>query len=126
MRFSKPIVAGGTLHTSAFGVRHAVIGLVAAVGLIWVGAAFAQEAFLSHKLTDQVANLRKQNAVLAGQNAGYHKDVAALKSGVANEEEARLNGYARPNEKLYLVTAPVSPSPSVTPSASPSPSPRPR
>ena len=121
MRFSKPIVAGGTLHTSALGVRHAVIGLVAAAGLIWVGAAFAQEAFLSHKLTDQVANLRKQNAVLAGQNTGYHKDVEALKSGVANEEEARLNGYARPNEKLYLVTAPVSPSPSAGPSASPSP-----
>jgi cell division protein FtsB len=109
------------LHTSAFGVRHAVIGLVAAAGLVWAGAAFAQEAYLSHKLTDQVANLRKQNAVLAVQNAGYHKDVEALKSGVANEEEARLNGYARPNEKLYLVTAPVSPSPSTGPSASPSP-----
>jgi cell division protein FtsB len=121
MRFSKPIVAGGTLHTSAFGVRHAVIGLVAAVAFVWAGAAFAQEAYLSHKLGDQVGNLRKQNAVLAAQNAGYHKDVEALKSGVANEEEARLNGYARPNEKLYLVTTPASPSPSTTPSASPSP-----
>jgi len=121
MRFSKPIVAGGTLRTSAFGVRHAVIGLAALAAFVWAGAAFAQEAYVSHKLTDQVANLRKQNAVMAAQNAGYHKDVAALKSGVADEEEARLNGYARPNEKLYLVTAPVNPSPSVTPSASPSP-----
>ena len=121
MRFSKPIVAGGTLHTSAFGVRQAVIAIVALVAFVWAGAAFAQEAYLSHKLTDQVANLRNQNAVLAGQNAGYRKDVDALKSGVANEEEARLNGYARPNEKLYLVTAPVSPSPSTSPSASPSP-----
>jgi cell division protein FtsB len=124
MRFSKPIVAGGTLHTSAFGVRHAVVGLVALAAFVWVGAAFAQEAYLSHKLTDQVANLRKQNAILAAQNSGYHKDVEALKSGVANEEEARLNGYARPNEKLYLVTAPASPSPSTTPLASPSPRPR--
>ncbi len=109
------------MRTSAFGVRHAVIALIAAVAFVWAGAAFAQEAYLSHKLSDQVANLRKQNAVLAQQNAGYHKDVAALKSGVADEEEARLNGYARPNERLYLVTAPVSPSPSTTPSASPSP-----
>jgi cell division protein FtsB len=121
MRFSKAIVAGGTLRTSAFGVRHAVIAMIALVAFVWVGAAFAQEAYLSHKLSDQVSNLRKQNSLLVGQNAGYRKDVDALKSGVANEEEARLNGYARPNEKLYLVTAPVSPSPSTAPSASPSP-----
>jgi cell division protein FtsB len=121
MRLSKPIVAGGTLRTSAFGVRHAVIAMAALVAFVWAGAAFAQEAYLSHKLSDQVANLRRQNALLTGQNAGYRKDVDTLKSGVANEEEARLNGYARPNEKLYLVTAPVSPSPSTSPPATPSP-----
>jgi cell division protein FtsB len=121
MRLSKPIVAGGTLRTSAFGVRHAVIAMAALVAFVWAGAAFAQEAYLSHKLSDQVANLRRQNALLTGQNAGYRKDVDTLKSGVANEEEARLNGYARPNEKLYLVTAPVSPSPSTSPLATPSP-----
>ena len=120
MRFSKPTVAGGTLRTSAFGMRHAVIAIAVLVALVWAGAAFAQEAYLSHRLGDQVSNLRKQNALLASQNDGYRKDVNALKSGVANEEEARLNGYAKPNEKLYLVTAPVSPSPS------PSPSPRSR
>jgi cell division protein FtsB len=124
MRFSKPIVAGGTLRTSAFGVRHLVIAMAALVAFVWAGAAFAQEAYLSHKLSDQVSHLRKQNSEITGQNAGYRKDVDALKSGVANEEEARLNGYARPNEKLYLVTAPVSPSP--TPSASVSPSPKSR
>ena len=120
MRF-KPVVAGGTLRTSAFGVRHAVIGLIAAVGFIWAGAAFAQEAFLSHKLTDQVAGMRKQNAVLAAQNQGYRKDVSALASGVADEEEGRRNGYAKPNEKLYLVTAVASPSPAPPVLASPSP-----
>ena len=120
MRHSKPIVAGGTLRTSAFGVRHAVIGWAALVGVIGAGAAFAQEAYGSHKLSDQVANMRHQNAVLAAQNAGYRKDVQALSSGVADEEEARLNGYAKPSEKLYLVTVPPSPSPA----ASPSPSPR--
>ena len=123
MRF-KPVVAGGTLRTSAFGVRHAVIGLVAAAGFVWAGAAFTQEAFLSHKLTDQVAGMRKQNAVLAAQNQGYRKDVSALASGVADEEEGRRNGYAKPNEKLYLVTAVASPSPSPLVSASPSPRPR--
>ena len=121
MRFSKPIVAGGTLRTSAFGVRHAVIAMAALVAFVWAGAAFAQEAYLSHRLSDQVSNLRKQNSLLVGQNAGYRKDVDALKSGVANEEEARLNGYARPNEKLYLVTAPVSPSPTASASVSPTP-----
>jgi cell division protein FtsB len=98
--------------------------MAALVAFVWAGAAFAQEAYLSHKLSDQVSHLRKQNSEITGQNAGYRKDVDALKSGVANEEEARLNGYARPNEKLYLVTAPVSPSP--TPGASVSPSPKSR
>jgi len=119
MRYSKPIVAGGTLRTSAFGVRHAVIGLAAAVGVIWAGAAFAQEAYLSHKLSDQVSNMRHQNAVLAAQNTGYRRDVQALSSGVADEEEARVNGYAKPSEKLYLVTTPPSPSPGAATSPSP-------
>jgi cell division protein FtsB len=120
MRHSKPIVAGGTLRGSAFGMRHAVIGIVALVGVLWAGAGFAQEAYLSHKLSDQVASLKKQNAVLAAQNIGYHKDVQALSSGVADEEEARRNGYAKPNEKLYLVMPVPSPSPSAAPSPSPS------
>ena len=120
MRYSKPIVAGGTLRASAFGVRHAVIGLVAAVGVIWGGASFAQEAYISHKLSDQVAALKKQNVVLGVQNSGYRKDVQALSSGVADEEEGRLSGYAKPNEKLYLVMPPPSPTPAVP--ASPSPS----
>ena len=47
--------------------------------------------------------------------------VYAAYSGAADEEEARLNGYAKPQERLYLVTAAQTPSP--TPSPSPSPSP---
>jgi cell division protein FtsB len=91
--------------------------------LAWAGVAFAQEAYLSHRLSQQVYDMRKQNADIAAQNTGYRKDVQGLTSGTADEEEARLNGYAKPNEKLYLVTTPPSPSPS--PSASPSHSPRP-
>ena len=119
MRYSKVIVANGTVRTNTLGLRHAVVIAVVAVGVIWAGVAFAQEGYIGHKLTQQVTDLHKQNAVLAAQNQGYRKDVQAITSGSADEEEARLNGYARPNERLYLVTAVPTPSP--TPSASPSP-----
>jgi cell division protein FtsB len=107
----------------SFGVRQLVIVLVAAVGLAWAGVAFAQEAYLSHRLSQQVSDMRKQNAEIAAQNTGYRKDVQGLTSGTADEEEARLNGYAKANEKLYLVTTPPTPSPSPLPSHSPRPSP---
>ena len=119
MRYSKVIVANGTVRTNTLGLRHAVVIAIVAVGCIWAGIAFAQEGFIGHKLNQQVTDLRRQNAVLAAQNQGYKKDVQAITSGSADEEEARLNGYARPNERLYLVTAVPTPSP--TQAASPSP-----
>ena len=106
-------------------MRQAVVLVVAGVALVWAGVAFAQEAYLSHRLSQQVSDLRNQNAEIAAQNAGYRKDVQGLTSGTADEEEARLNGYARPHEKLYLVTTPPSPSPNPSPRPSPSPSSRP-
>ena len=117
------MVASGTLRTSAFGVRHIVVMAVVLVALIWAGIAFAQEAYIGHKLGQQVAGLRHQNVVLAAQNQGYKKDVQAITSGTANEEEARLNGYSKPQERLYLITAAPSPSPTPAPTASPSASP---
>jgi outer membrane murein-binding lipoprotein Lpp len=120
MRQSKATVAAGTLHTNAFGVRHAILAAAACVALVWAGIAFAQEAYIGHKLSQQASDLRNQNYRLAAQNQGYRKDVQAITSGAANEEEARLNGYTRPNERLYLV-APV-PTPSPTPRPSPRPS----
>jgi outer membrane murein-binding lipoprotein Lpp len=120
MRQSKATVAAGTLHTNAFGVRHAILAAAACVALVWAGIAFAQEAYIGHKLSQQASDLRNQNYQLAAQNQGYRKDVQAITSGAANEEEARLNGYTRPNERLYLV-APV-PTPSPTPRPSPRPS----
>ena len=122
MRYNKALVAAGTLRTNAFGMRHAVITSVIVAASIWAGVAFVQEAYIGHRLSQQVADLRKQNTVLAAQNQGYRKDVQAITSGAADEEEARLNGYAKPQERLYLVTAVPSPSP--TPAASPSASPR--
>jgi len=122
MRQNRALTVAGSVRTSSFGVRNVV--LLGAIGIVlaWAGVAFAQEAYVSHKLSQQVSDLRRQNADIAAQNAGYRKDVQALTSGTADEEEARLNGYAKPNEKLYLVTTP-SPVPSPSPKASPRPSP---
>jgi cell division protein FtsB len=109
---------------SFFGARRLIAGLVIGATVIWAGVAFAQEAYLSHKLSQQVAALRTENAVIAAQNQAYRKDVQGITSGSASEEEARRSGYARPNEHLYLVTVSPSPSPTPPPSASPTSSPR--
>jgi cell division protein FtsB len=122
MRSARALTVAGSARTTSFGLRDLVLLVVVGAVLIWGGVAFVQEAYISHRLSQQAAELRRQNAEIAAQNAGYKKDVQALSSGVADEEEARLNGYAKPNERLYLVTTPPTPSPS--PSSSPSPSPK--
>jgi len=122
MRHSKATVAAGTLHTNAFGVRQAVLAAAACVAVVWAGVAFAQEAYVGHMMSQQVSDLRRQNAELAAQNQGYRKDVQAITSGAADEEEARLNGYTRPNERLYLVAPVPTPSPSPAPRPTPKPS----
>ena len=121
MRNSKVLVAAGTVRTGGLSMRHLVMLAVLAVVALWVGYAFVQEAYLSHKLSQQAADLRHQNAVIAAQNQGYKRDVQAITNGSANEEEARLNGYAKPNERTFLVTAPASPSPTPPVKASPTP-----
>ena len=126
MRHNKALTVVGSVRTNSFGVRQAVVLVIGGVALVWGGIAFAQEAYVSHKLSQQVSDLRKQNAEIAAQNAGYKKDVQGLTSGTANEEEARLNGYAKPNEKTYLVTTRPSPSPAPSPSSRPSPSASPK
>ena len=124
MRQNRALTVAGSVRTSSFGVRGLVVLAAVGVVLAWAGVAFAQEAYVSHKLSQQVSDLRRQNADIAAQNAGYRKDVQALTSGTADEEEARLSGYAKPNEKLYLVTTPSPvPSPTPSPKASPRPSP---
>ena len=119
MRSAKALTVAGTVRTSSFGLRNVVVLIVAGVVVVWAGIAFAQEAYVSHHLSQQVGDLRRQNAEIAAQNAGYRKDVQALSSGTADEEEARQSGYAKPNEKLYLVTTPPTPAPSPSASASP-------
>jgi hypothetical protein len=121
MRNSKVLVAAGSVRTGGLSMRHLVTIVVVFMVAIWVGYGFIQEAFLSHKLSQQAADLRHQNSVIAGQNQGYKKDVQAITSGSANEEEARMNGYTKPNERSFLVTAPTSPSPKSPAAASPTP-----
>jgi cell division protein FtsB len=120
MRHSKAIVAAGNVRTSAHGVRRTIVVAVAFALAVWTAIAFAQEAYIGHRLSQQVSDLHRQNARLSAENQGYRKDVQSLTSGAANEEEARLSGYARAYERLYLVTVRPSPTPP-TPAASSTP-----
>jgi cell division protein FtsB len=120
MRHSKAEVAAGSVRTSARGLRRTIVVIVVALIATWTAYAFAQEAYIGHKLSQQVADLHRQNALLAAQNNGYRKDVQSVTSGAADEEEARLNGYARAHERIYLVTAAPSPTPA-SPDATPAP-----
>ncbi|HVC76819.1 MAG TPA: septum formation initiator family protein [Candidatus Micrarchaeaceae archaeon] len=120
MRHSKATVAAGSVRTSGHAVRRTIIVAVVAVIALWSAYAFAQEAYIGHKLSQQVADLRSQNENLAAENKGYHNDVQSLASGAANEEEARQNGFARRGEKVYLLTDPPSPTP-VAPTATAAP-----
>ena len=120
MRHSKAIVAAGSVRSSAHGVRRTIVVAVVAVIAVWTAFAFAQEAYVGHKLAQQVADLHRQNADLAAVNKGSRQDVQAMTSGAANEEEARLSGYARAAERVYLLIS-ASPSPTpASPTASPS------
>jgi len=113
MKYSnKPTTAAGTLRVSAFTLRSTLILIAAGIVLMWAAVAFAQEAYISQRLGQQVSELRRQNAQIGAQNTGYHKDVEALSNGTADEEEARMSGFAKPNERTFLVTTP---SPSPTP-----------
>ena len=120
MRHSKAIVAAGSVRTSGHGVRRTIIVAVVAVIAVWTAYAFAQEAYIGHKLSQQVADLHDQNSRLAAENKGYRKDVLSMTSGAANEEEARQNGFARTGEHVYLITDPPSPSPKA-PAVTPAP-----
>jgi cell division protein FtsB len=111
MRHSKAIVAAGNVRTGAHGVRRTIVVAVAAAIALWTAFAFAQEAYIGHRLSQQVADLERQNSLLSAQNKGYRNDVRSLTTGAANEEEARLRGYARAGEHIYLLTAPASPTP---------------
>src|SRR4029077_5387824 len=109
MRSTRALSVAGSVRTSSFGLRSVVLLIAAGIVLIWAGIAFAQEAYLSHKLSQQVSDMRRQNAQIPAKNPGEKKDGGARSNGRAEGEGARLSGYAKPSEKLYLVTTPSPP-----------------
>jgi len=82
-----------------------ILAAMAVFGLWLLGSLF-QELTLNQSLSQQAADLHNQNAALASTNDAYRKDIGAVTSGASAEEEARRDGYARGNEKLYLVGTP--------------------
>lgn len=82
-----------------------LLALMAVFALWMVGSLF-QELSLNQSLNQQAASLRDQNAALRTTNDSYRKDIGAVTSGAAAEEEARKDGYARSGEKLYVVATP--------------------
>jgi cell division protein FtsB len=119
MRYTTALTAPGTPRPRTNALRRIALTIVLVVAAAWALYGYAQEAYLNHKLGQQVSDLRQQNALIAEQNQGYHRDIQAITTGAADEEEARLSGYSRPQERVYLVTAAPSPTP-----APPSPSPK--
>ena len=105
----------GVPRPRLFAARRTIVLAVVLCAAGWAAIAYAQEAYLGHRLSQQVSDLRHQNQVLAAQNQGYHQDISAINSGAADEEEARRNGYSKPYEHVYLVTSPAPPSPKATP-----------
>lgn len=109
MRQRRASASHGVLRPRRLRISREVLLLVALALLAgWIVWAFAQELYLSYQLSHQAAEVRSQNAALQLANEGYRRDIAAVSSGGAAEEEARLNGYSRPDEKLYLVNPPSS------------------
>src|SRR5205807_8701485 len=96
-------------------VLRAVMALVA----LWVVGSLIQAIALNQSLGRQANDLRRQNASLQATNATYRRDIAAVSSGAAAEEEARQNGYARGDEKTYIISTPPPP-PATRPQPRPS------
>jgi cell division protein FtsB len=91
-------------------LSHQTLLLAAmAVAALWMAGSLVQELSLNQSLSHQASDLRAQNAALSTTNGEYRRDIAAVSSGAAAEEEARKDGYARSNEKLYLVGTPPPP-----------------
>ena len=96
------VVDGRSLSGRRWLVRAGLL-----VFVLWVGWAFAQEAWTANQLGAQASDLRQRNAALQSQNADYRRDIATVQSGAAAEEVARSNGYSKPDEKVYVVSQPA-------------------
>jgi cell division protein FtsB len=127
MRSRRPSTSHGIVDQRLHFSREALVLGVLALVFLWLVVSLGQELYLDLQLAHQVAELRKSNAEMEAANQSYQRDIAASMAGAAAEEEARQNGYARPDERLYLIGSPApdpSPwSPTPGPSSSPTSSP---
>jgi cell division protein FtsB len=99
--------SSNTLHVSLPVPRGLLVAVAFTVALAWLAYQYAQEAVLSHRLQQEAAQLRHQNDEVTGQNDGYRRDIVATATGAQVDEEARSGGYARPEEKVYLIGDPA-------------------
>jgi len=100
-----------------------VLAGMALVGL-WMLGSLVQELALNQSLSRQAATLRQRNAAMESTNDGYRRDIGAISSGAAAEEEARRDGYARSDERLYIIATPPPTTPAPRPRQSPAAAPR--
>ena len=97
----------GKVNTPAPLSKQFVLLALLLVAAVWVAYAFAQEVILNRQLNAQAADLRRQNATVAAQNDGYRRDLLASSAGATAGEDARAHGYARSDERVYVVGGPT-------------------
>lgn len=121
MRYRKASASKGTLDVRVrFSHETLILAAMALTGL-WLLISLVQAVALNQSLGRQASNLRQSNAAMHATNENYRRDVAAVSSGAAAEEEARLNGYARADEKVYVIGQPQAQQPAARPTSQPAP-----
>lgn len=115
MRPRRASASNGTVDQRVHLSHQTFLLAAMAVLALWMAGSLVQEFSLNQSLSRQAADLRDRNASLRTTNDEYRKDIAAVSSGAAAEEEARKDGYARSDEKLYLIATPPPPTPTPTP-----------
>lgn len=125
MRQRRASASHGTLNRRRTVSPQMLLAGGVAVVCLWLISSLIQELALSRSLSQQAADVSAQNAALSAGNDGYQREIAALSSGAAAEEEARQDGYARSDEKLYIITTPPPPTPTPAPARAKSPPSRP-
>jgi cell division protein FtsB len=109
MHLRRASTSYGTLNRRVRFSHETVLLVLMALVAIWVVGSLIQAIALNQSLGRQASDLRRQNAALQATNATYRRDIAAVSSGAAAEEEARQNGYARGDEKTYVIASPSPP-----------------
>ena len=106
MRPRRAFVSNGVVNRRMRLSPQAILLAIMAVIGLWMVGSLVQEVSLDRSLSHQASQLRDQNAAIAATNQSYRRDIAAVESGAAAEEEARRDGYARSDEHLYIIATP--------------------